>query len=73
METFAALELDYALLCGDGWFNMGLDEAAECAALIGAKNNILIHLMPGESYRKNGEKWTAPNKLIMEQGDEISL
>ena len=73
MESFSQLELDYALFPGDGIFNMGLEEAAECARISGAKHNILIHLKPGESYRKKGEKWNAPNKLILEQGEEIEL
>ena len=73
MESFAALGLDCALFPGDGLFNMGPDEAAECARLIGAKHNILIHLKPGESIRKKGEKWDAPNKLIIESGEEIEL
>jgi len=73
METFAELELDYALFPGDGLFNMGLDEAAECARIIGAKHNIIIHLKPGESVRKKAEKWNAPNKLILEPGNEVDL
>jgi len=73
METLSALELDYALFPGDGLFNMGIAEAAECARLIRAKHNILIHLKPGESIRKKAEKWDAPNKLIIEPGQEISL
>jgi len=73
MEAFAAMKLDYALFAGDGLFNMGPDEAAECAKLIGARHNILIHLKPGESIRKKGEKWGAPNKLIIEPGQEITL
>ena len=73
MESFAALELDYALFPGDGMFNMGPDEAAECAGIICAKHNILIHLMPGKSIRKAGENWKAPNKLILEPGEEIEL
>jgi len=73
METFAELALDYALFPGDGFFNMGPDEAAECAEIIGAKHNILIHLKPGESIRKKGEKWNAPNKLIIEPGKEVNL
>jgi len=74
MESFAALELDYAILCGDGIFNMGLKEAAECARLIGAKRNIIIHLSPGALFnRKKAEKWDAPNKLILEPGQEIEL
>jgi len=73
METFAALKLDYALFPGDGIFNMGLAEAAECSKLVGAKHNILIHLKPGESVRKKAEKWDAPNKLIVEPGQEIEI
>ena len=73
MESFAAMSLDYALFPGDGIFNMGLDEAAECARLVGAKHNTIIHLMPGKSIRKNAEKWNAPNKLIIEPGQEIAI
>jgi L-ascorbate metabolism protein UlaG (beta-lactamase superfamily) len=74
METFAALELDYALFPGDGIFNMGLKEAAECARLVGAKHNIIIHLKPGALFdRAKAEKWNAPNKLIVEPGQEIDL
>ena len=73
MESFAEMELDYAMFPGDGLFNMGLEEAAECAKIIGAKHNIIIHLKPGESVRKKGEQWNAPNKLIIEPNEEISL
>ena len=73
METFVSLQLDYALFPGDGIFNMGPEEASECAGLIGAKNNILIHLKPGTNYRKTAEKWTAPSKLILDQGEEINI
>ena len=73
METLAGRGLDYALFPGDGLFNMGPDEAAECAELVGARHNILIHLKPGESYRKKAEKWKAPGKLILEPGQEIEL
>ena len=74
METFAPMNLDYAILCGDGKFNMGLEEAAECAKLIGAKHNMIVHLKPGDLFdRKKAEKWEAPNKLIVEPGQEIDL
>jgi len=74
MNTFAAKRLDYAILCGDGFYNMGLEEAAECARLINAKNNIIIHLKPGELFdRELAEKWDAPNKVIIEPNQEISL
>ena len=74
MSEFAARELDYAIFCGDGAFNMGLKEAAECARLISAKHNIIIHLKPGALFdRAKAEKWDAPNKLIVEPGQEIDL
>jgi len=73
MEEFADLKIDYALFPGDGLFNMGPDEAAECARIVGARHNILIHLKPGQSIRKTGEAWGAPDKLIIEPGEEIAL
>jgi len=74
MDTFAALALDYAIFPGGGIFNMGLKEAAECAALVGAKHNIISHLKPGALFdRKKAEKWAAPNKLIIEPGKEYDL
>lgn len=74
MESFADMGLDYAILPGDGVYNMDLDEAAECAKLIGAKHNIIIHLKPGALFdREKAEKWDAPNKIIVEPGEEITL
>ncbi|MCL2151982.1 MAG: MBL fold metallo-hydrolase [Oscillospiraceae bacterium] len=73
MATFAQRKLDYAILCGDGRYNMGPAEAADCARLIGAKHNMLVHVMPGENIREIAENWEAPNKLILGPGDEIDL
>ena len=74
MEALANYDIDYALFCGDGIYNMGLEEAAECAKLIKAKNNIIIHLKPQALFdREMAEKWDAPNKLIIEPNEEISL
>ena len=74
MASFAELGLDYAIFCGDGFVNMGPKEAAECARLIRAKHNILIHTAPGRLFsRRKTEKWDAPNKLIVEPGEEIEL
>jgi L-ascorbate metabolism protein UlaG (beta-lactamase superfamily) len=74
MKTFADMKLDYAILCGDGIYNMGLDEAAQCAELIQAKHNIIIHLEPGKLFNlEKAERWNASNKLIIEPGQEIDL
>jgi L-ascorbate metabolism protein UlaG (beta-lactamase superfamily) len=74
MASFAELELDYALFCGDGFANMNPKEAAKCAELVGAKHNILIHTRPGKLVNpKAVDEWAAPNKLIIEPGEEIEL
>ena len=74
MAAFADMEIDYALLPCDGVYNMDLKEAAACAELIGAKHNIPIHMKPGELFdRKRAEKFDAPNRLIVEAGEEIAL
>lgn len=75
MKKFAELHLDYAIFPGDGFYNMDIVEAAECAALVKAKNNILIHLgYHGALFdREKAEAWKAPNKLIIEPGQEIIL
>jgi L-ascorbate metabolism protein UlaG (beta-lactamase superfamily) len=72
MSGFA--DIDYTLLPCDGVYNMDLDEAAECAKLIGARFNIPIHMKPGELFcRERAEAYAAPNKLIVPAGQEITL
>ena len=74
METFAERKIDYALFPCDGFYNMDLKEAAECAKLIGARFNIPIHLKPGELFdRQRAEAFNGPNKLIVAAGEEITL
>ena len=74
MSTFAARHLDYAFLCGDGYYNMSLAEAAAAAELIGARHNVPVHLNPGKLFdREMAEQFAAPNKLILEAGAEIEL
>jgi len=74
MAEFADKKLDYAFFCADGFYNMGLEEAAKCAELIGAKYNIPVHLKPGELFdRKLADSFTAPDRLIMEAGREYDL
>ena len=74
METFAEMGLDYAVFPGAGILSMGLREAAGCARLINAKHNIIVHIKPGALFdRRKAERWEAPNKLIIEPGEEIVL
>ena len=74
MASFAAKKLDYAFLCCDGFYNMGLEEAAEAAELIGARHNVPVHLKPGELFdRALAEQFSGPNRLIIEAGEEVEL
>ena len=74
MASLASRKLDYAFLCADGFYNMDLAEASECAALIGARHNVPVHLKPGELFdRELAEQFTGPNRLIVEAGEEIDL
>ena len=68
------MKLDYALLCGDGIYNMDIPEASECAALIGARHSIPIHLKPGELYdRSRAESFQAQGRILLEPGEELAL
>jgi len=74
MASFAAREFDFAFLCGDGFYNMSLEEAARAAELIGAKHNVPIHLKPGELFdREMADQFKGPNRAIIEPGEEIEL
>ena len=74
METFSNMEFDYALLPCDGVYNMGVEEAAECAKIIEAKHSIPIHMKPGALFdREIAESFDVPNRLIVEAGEEIVL
>ena len=74
MPLLAARNLDIAFFCCDGIYNMDLDEAAECAALVGAKHNIPYHMAPGRLFdRSRAEKFTAPNRCILPPGKEVEI
>lgn len=74
MAKLAAKKLDYAFLCADGFYNMNLEEAAECAVLIGATHNVPVHLKPGKLFdREMAEQFKGPNRLILEAGQEVVL
>ncbi|MDR1993422.1 MAG: MBL fold metallo-hydrolase [Nitrososphaerota archaeon] len=74
MQELANREIDYALFCGDGIFNMGLKEAAQCARMVKAKHNIVIHVSLRALFDlSKAQKWDAPDKLIIQPGEEIEL
>ena len=69
-------ELDYAFFCCDGVFNMGLEEAAECAELVGAQHTIPYHIVPpdeGLFDKEKAEQFQVDNRLILAPGEETAL
>lgn len=68
------LKLDYALLPGDGVYNMDVDEASVCARLIGARHTIPIHLYPEHLYdEEKALRFSAPGKLLLRPGETLKL
>ena len=77
MPALAEKEIDYAFFCCDGVYNMDLEEAAECAALVKAKHNIPYHMAAADTGvlfdRETAERFNADNRLIISDGEEIVL
>ena len=77
MPSLAEKEIDYAFFCCDGIYNMDLEEAAQCAELVGAKHNTPYHMTAADSGalfdRIRAEQFKVPNLLIIEDGQEIEL
>lgn len=74
MKAMAAMKLDWAMLPIDGVYNMGPEEAVQCAALIGAERVIPMHMKPGALFDEEmAGRFDAPNRLILRPGEEIDL
>lgn len=76
----AALNLDYATLPGDGFYNMGPEEGSKCARLIAARHFIPIHLVPVHDManpdifsRETAEAFTPEGRIILEPTEELTL
>lgn len=73
-EKLREAHLDYALLPIDGIFNMGPEEASQCAAVIAARYTIPIHMKPGELFdRVMAEKFHSDGRIILEPGQVLEL
>ena len=77
MRTMADMHIDYAFWCTDGVYNMGPEEAAQCAEWVQARHNIPYHndtsnagwMFDEEKARQFG----APNLLVVLPGEEIRI
>ena len=77
MAQLSGENLDYAFICCDGVFNMDVEEASECAKLIGAKHTIPYHMEPVKDDsgfdEAAAESFDAPGKIILRPGEELEL
>lgn len=75
MKALSDRELDYALLPIDGVYNMDAAEAMTCAAEIGAKNNIPIHIRGiGDKYDADKAAAFAPDGVLhIAYGETVTL
>lgn len=74
MESFPDYEIDYAMLCMDGFYNMGTEEAAEVANLIKAQAVIPIHTASHGAYNiYTAKEFSHPSRLIVDVGESLDL
>lgn len=66
-------KIDYALLPTDGRYNMDVDEASNCAKLIGAKHSIPIHMPKREFSEEIADAFSVNGKIIIKPGETIEL
>ena len=77
----SALALDYAVFPGDGFFNMDIVEASECAKLVDAAHSIPVHLVPMNNPNdpsqlfdlEKAKRFEARGRIILEPGEELRL
>lgn len=69
-----AVHIDYAVLPGDGVYNMDAAEAAHCAELIGARVTIPIHLNPQGLYdEEKAARFRTPSARLVRPGETLEL
>ena len=74
METLKERNIDYAFFCGDGIYNMDIEEASKCAFIVGAKISIPYHLYPDHLYDEElAKQFKAPYVKLIYPNQEINL
>ncbi len=77
MTKMADMHISYAFWCTDGVFNMGNEEAAECARIVAAEHNIPYHNDTSNSGMmfdvEAAKRFDAPNALILLPGQELTI
>lgn len=73
--------IDYAVFPGDGFYNMDVAEASECAKLVAARHSIPVHLVPMSDpsdpsqlfSRERAEMFSVSGRIIVEPGETLDL
>lgn len=76
MGDLKARKIDYAFFCTDGTYNMNIEEAAQCAKLMGAKHNTPYHLPHDKENpfdRSFAESFAVDGLLVVAPGETIAL
>lgn len=74
MADLKALNIDYALVCMDGFYNMGPAEAMKAVETIAPKHVIPIHTSKDELYnQENVDAFTSPQKIVLKPGESMAL
>ena len=76
MDVLRAESLDYAFLPCDGFYNMDVAEASECARIIGAKHTIPYHTcrnVDGDFKEETASQFQVEGKIILRPGEAIEL
>ena len=76
IDRVANMNIDYALYCCDGEYNMDIDEAMDMARRVGAKHSIPYHVTGDITDffdRKRAEMFCVEGRMILEHGQEIEL
>ena len=73
-----AMKIDYAFLPIDGFYNMGPQEASECARLINTRHALPIHNDPksmetGEFFETGLNEFTHSSKIVLKHREMLEL
>ena len=76
MSAMEDMQIDLAFFCCDGQYNMGTEEAAQCAETVNAGVSIPYHTVVQEGVyfsRQQAETFDAPGRIILEPGESMEL
>lgn len=75
MAELKKMNLDYAFFCCDGVYNMGIEEATQCAKLVAAKHTIPYHFGAAANKLTKDEFSTygIDGLIVMMAGDELKV